>query len=128
MGAGIMVSCKNETLIIKRANYKEDKYSGYWNFPGGQGEEGETHYETAIRECREEIGVSVPYIKILDHSSIGHYTLFFGYVPEKFTPKLDHEHTDHKWIPLAELDQYDLHPKDMKCLRKASSPNLKVKS
>ena len=54
MGAGIMLLCGNKTLIMKRTHYKYDKWSSYWNFPGGQGEPNETTYQTALRETEEE--------------------------------------------------------------------------
>jgi mutator protein MutT len=113
MGAGIMVRCGGEVLILKRANYKEDKYAGYWNFPGGTADEGETPYETAVRETREEIGVSTPYIKIVDHIGDRIYTMFIGHVPIKFKPIIDHEHTDWRWIPISEVSHIEnFHPKD----------------
>ncbi|MGL5583012.1 MAG: NUDIX hydrolase [Cetobacterium sp.] len=37
---------------------------GRWGFPGGGVEEGETFAQAAIRECKEEIGFTVPEDKI----------------------------------------------------------------
>ena len=33
--------------------------AGYWEFPGGKVEPGETPAEAAVRECREEAGLNV---------------------------------------------------------------------
>ena len=34
-------------------------YAGYWEFPGGKCEPGETPEDATVRECREETGLSV---------------------------------------------------------------------
>ena len=118
MGAGIMVVCGKKTLALKRSKYKKDPFSGCWNFPGGSSEKGESAYETAIRETKEEIGISVPHIKVLDHIEIRFYTLFIGEVEAEFEPQLDHEHSDFMWVPLSEVLKLNLHPKDEKCFSK----------
>ena len=55
MGAGILFQQNKRVLLLKRAR-EGDKWAGYWNCPGGSSEKGESRYETAVRESREEIG------------------------------------------------------------------------
>lgn len=52
---GIILKKDNKVLLVKRTN--TDWASGYWNFPGGLLEEGETLINAAIREAQEEIAV-----------------------------------------------------------------------
>lgn len=45
-------------------------YEGYWEFPGGKCEPGESPEAATVRECLEEIGVAVRLIrlrKVVDH-------------------------------------------------------------
>lgn len=49
-----------ELLLIKRAEYASDPWSGHVALPGGRQESGDaTLLQTAIRETREEIGVDI---------------------------------------------------------------------
>ena len=36
-----------------------DRFGGYWEFPGGKRQEGETLEECAIREVREEVNLEI---------------------------------------------------------------------
>jgi 8-oxo-dGTP pyrophosphatase MutT (NUDIX family) len=55
-GAGILfVSMNGNALFLKRSDAALD-CAGCWDFPGGGQEGDETADQTAIRECREEIG------------------------------------------------------------------------
>ena len=119
MGAGIMLTCKKKVLIIKRANYKEDPFSGYWNFPGGTSERGEKPYETALRETFEETGFEERDIRIYQHIESRSYTMFVGVLDEEYMPVLDEEHTEYRWIPIREVLNIELlHPKDEKCFQR----------
>lgn len=86
---------------------------GFWGFPQGHKEKGESEIQTLIREVREETG-----IKALDiHSYIGkiNYSYFKGdgmksekevtfYFATTLTRevKISEEHADFRWVTLAE--------------------------
>jgi mutator protein MutT len=55
--AGIIVRCNNKVLLCKRNS--DSSLPGYWSFPGGKMEGGETPKEAAIREFMEETDLSI---------------------------------------------------------------------
>jgi len=48
-----------ELLMIKRATYAGDPWSGHFALPGGRQEPGETIEQTAVRETREETALDL---------------------------------------------------------------------
>lgn len=93
-----------------------------WEFVGGKVEPGETHEEALIRECREELGITLSvgdlfmeviheYPDILIRLSLYNATVKEG------KPMLL-EHNDLKWILPAEIDRYEFCPADKDILRK----------
>ena len=52
-----LVNEKNEVLISLRKHKRE--YDGYWEYPGGKVEEGETIEKAIIREIKEEIDLEI---------------------------------------------------------------------
>ena len=55
----VIIAEKKEIIMIKRAERKEDPWSGHIGFPGGRAEEADNlnPLNTAIRETNEEIGI-----------------------------------------------------------------------
>lgn len=96
-----------------------------WEFVGGKVEPGETKEQALIRECQEELDVTLsvgnefidvvhqyPDIKV-------HLTLFNATIAEGVPQKL--EHNDIKWITPAEIPNYDFCPADTEILKKIIS-------
>jgi len=50
---------KSEVLFIKRSINERDRWSGQIAFPGGKGDDNESPLETAVRECKEEVGLEL---------------------------------------------------------------------
>ena len=53
---GIVFDDQGRLLLIQRAN---EPGKGLWSLPGGRVEPGETDFEAAVRELREETGLDV---------------------------------------------------------------------
>ena len=93
-----------------------------WEFVGGKVEAGETKEQALIRECQEELGVTVDVGDIF-MQLIHQYpdltvelTLFHARIASG-TPKML-EHHDIRWITVDEIDQYDFCPADTEILDK----------
>lgn len=87
-----------------------------WEFVGGKVEDGETKEQALIRECREELGITVSVEDIFmevthEYPDLTvHLTLFNAKIAEGTPQKL--EHNDIKWITTAEIDTLAFCPAD----------------
>ena len=87
-----------------------------WEFVGGKVEKGETKEQALIRECREELAVTVaPRDVFMDvvheyPDLTVHLTLFNASIAEGVPQKL--EHNDIQWITVGEIDRYAFCPAD----------------
>ena len=52
--AGVALEDDKGRVLVVKASYKE-----YWSFPGGIVDPGETPLQAAVRECREEVNLSL---------------------------------------------------------------------
>ena len=93
-----------------------------WEFVGGKVEPGETREQALIRECQEELAVTVAVQDVfmeVDHvypDLTVHLTLFNASIAEGIPQKL--EHNDLRWITVEEIDQYPFCPADEEILRR----------
>lgn len=53
----ILINKKNEILMLLRDDKNNILYPNCWDLIGGKAEKNESPYETACRECFEEIGI-----------------------------------------------------------------------
>ena len=93
-----------------------------WEFVGGKVEPGETREQALIRECQEELAVTVAVQDVfmeVDHvypDLTVHLTLFNASIAEGDPQKI--EHNDLRWITVEEIDQYEFCPADEEILRR----------
>jgi len=92
-----------------------------WEFVGGKVEPGETKEQALIRECREELDVTVSVGNIfmeVDHvypDVTIHLTLFHATIAEGTPKRL--EHNDIQWIKPCEIGLYAFCPADEEILK-----------
>ena len=93
-----------------------------WEFVGGKVEAGETKEAALIRECQEELAVTLSvgdvFMEVVhEYPDITvRLTLFNAVIAEGEPQKL--EHNDIRWITPAEIPQYDFCPADVEILDK----------
>ena len=111
---------KDKFMICQRPAHKARGL--LWEFVGGKVEPGETKEQALIRECQEELAVTLsvgdvfmdviheyPYLTV-------HLTLLNATIAEGEPQKL--EHNDIKWITPSEIPNYDFCPADEEILAK----------
>ena len=97
-----------------------------WEFVGGKVEPGETRQEALVRECREELAVTVqvgevfmevthPYPDLTVHLALFHAAIVEG-VPQRL------EHQDLRWITREEIPLYPFCPADQAILAQLMAP------
>ena len=117
----IMLHEKSCGIIIYRENNKKRYYLllkyiyGHWEFVKGHIEQGEKEKEGAIRETREETGITkdelvfIPHFKEKisytykrDEKTRLKKVVFFLAKTQKNSIMLSHEHIDYTWLPYEE--------------------------
>lgn len=93
-----------------------------WEFVGGKVEPGESKEAALIRECREELGVTVSVGKVFldvlhEYPDLTvHLTLFHAAIAAGVPQKLEHQ--DIQWISVSQIPDYDFCPADVEILEK----------
>lgn len=111
---------KNKFLICQRPQNKARAL--LWEFVGGKVEQGETKQQALVRECREELNITLNvgdifcdvthvYPDITVHLTLFNATIKSG-VPQLI------EHNDMRWISVDQIDNYEFCPADVEILTK----------
>ena len=93
-----------------------------WEFVGGKVELGETKEEALIRECREELAVTIEVQDVFmevthEYPDLTvHLTLFNAKIAEGTPQKL--EHNDIQWLTVDEIDRFPFCPADEEILKR----------
>ena len=118
VGVGALIVHEGKLLIVKRG---VEPAKGKWSIPGGAVELGERIRDALIREVKEECGLDVEIaletpMDAVDNiitSKDGH--LQYHYVLLQFLVRLKggtlkpaSDAVDVKWVPLDEVEKYDL--------------------
>ena len=93
-----------------------------WEFVGGKTELNETKEQALIRECREELAVTLSVGTVFmdvvhEYPDLTvHLTLFNATIAEGVPQRL--EHNDIKWITPSEISNYEFCPADEEILKR----------
>lgn len=113
VGAAII---KNQQVLAMQRS-EEMTLSGFWEFPGGKIELGESDKEALIREIKEELNIEIEITEYINEYS---YKYNFGLVSLKvYTAKIIsgsitlREHSDQKWLKADEVLNLNWAPVDI---------------
>ncbi len=114
-------------LICQRP---ENKARGLlWEFVGGKVEKGETKEQALVRECSEELAITVQPHDIFtevvhEYPDITVRLTLFNCTILRGQPQLL-EHNDMKWISTSEIPDYNFCPADIGILNRLKLSNAK---
>ena len=118
-----LIRNKDKFMICQRPAHKARAL--LWEFVGGKVEPGETKQQALIRECQEELAITLSVgDEVMDviheYPDITvHLTLFNATIAKGEPQKL--EHNDIKWITPSEIPDYEFCPADEEILGKIIS-------
>ena len=111
---------KDKFMICQRPAHKARAL--LWEFVGGKVEPGETKEQALIRECQEELAITLSVSNLFmdvihEYPDITvHLTLFNATIAEGVPQKL--EHNDIRWITVKEIDSLEFCPADKEILER----------
>ena len=107
---------RNDSVLLARRSPGE-KLAGFWEFPGGKVEKGETPEACLARELNEELGIQTRIgekcsesLHQYDHGSFCIVAYFVDWVAGDPRPKV---HDRLEWVRIDELRGYKLLPADI---------------
>ncbi|OQA62071.1 MAG: (deoxy)nucleoside triphosphate pyrophosphohydrolase [Treponema sp.] len=114
VAAAVIENREGRILIARRK--PEISLGGYWEFPGGRIEPGETAAECAAREMKEEMDVHIETGDVLAETVHDYGTKTVHLVAVRAIllggrMRL-HDHDDIRWVTVAEMDDYLFAPAD----------------
>ncbi len=124
VAAAVIVARDGRVLLAQRPSGKA--YAGYWEFPGGKIEPGESPREALSRELREELGIAVhraaPWIVQRYRYPHAHVELHFFRVFEWEGEPVGHDGQAFAWQVPGRLDVSPMLPANTFVLRALSLP------
>ena len=126
VGVGVLISEEDRYLIIRRA-VEPDK--GLWSIPGGMVEIGERASDAAVREAKEETGLDVEIVGLLDvvdkivKDEEGRIRFHFVILDYRATPtggvlQAASDALDARWVIAEEFPDYELSPTLVEMLKR----------
>ena len=112
--AAVIKNSEGKVLIGKR-NFKK-ALGGFWEFPGGKIEPGETREEAIVREIKEELCIDIKADKYLSEKEFVYPSRTINLIAISCTHLSGNikatEHEDLKWVSKEELNNFEFAPAD----------------
>ena len=108
---------QNGKILIARRSYGD--LAGFWEFPGGKYEVGETGEQAIKREIREEFDIEIDvkkYLCTVEHQSDFHLVMDCFICTLESEEMILHNHSAIRWIDPTE-ENIDWCPADRKVIR-----------
>jgi 8-oxo-dGTP diphosphatase len=101
-----VISKDDKFLVCRRASHKS--LPGFWEFPGGKVESGESDPEALKREIQEELGVEIQVLEFICRSEIRVGTqkiemYSYSVVLVSNEPSSSSDHDAMRWVSVQEL-------------------------
>jgi len=110
-GAGILFTDGERILLLRRSTPSD--CPSKWGLPGGRSKKGESAIDCARREAKEEVGTlaGTRFAAFEEKDGKHRFYVYLYAVDSPFDVEITKEHDDWKWIPLGDLEKYELHPR-----------------
>ncbi len=109
---GAVALREGRVLMAQRA---KGRFEGFWEFPGGKVEDGESDEEALRRELKEELGVEAGVHHLIAVGRDG-ATELWCYAVDFDGEPLALEHKALRWVPLGELAALRTPPADARTI------------
>jgi 8-oxo-dGTP pyrophosphatase MutT (NUDIX family) len=113
---------EGKILLFKRSNLV-GTYRGLWGGVAGYVEELEDPYDTAVKEIRQETGISLDALKLVRKGEPIEFSdtydgrrydwivyPFLFHIRSKELVRIDWEHEEYRWVTPSELKKFDTVP------------------
>lgn len=128
--AAVIENREGRILIARRK--QEISLGGYWEFPGGKVEKGESPSDCLVRELREEMDMQIEPGEILAETihdyGDGRVVHLIGIRAIMIGGRLRlHSYDDIRWVSLSEIQDYLFAPADESIVEALLSDAVKTK-
>ncbi|MBB2181430.1 8-oxo-dGTP diphosphatase MutT [Lachnospiraceae bacterium MD1] len=114
---------QNKSIFATERGYGD--FKGYWEFPGGKIEEGETPQEALVREMMEELNVRIKVQELVEIVNYDypdfHLTMHCFLCKIISGDMILKEHTSARWLTKDHINEVDWLPADKDLIEKLKS-------
>lgn len=123
-----VIEQQGKVLLTKRPSDKQQ--GGFWEFPGGKIDSGESPHQSLRRELREELAIEInvgPLLETVYHHYEWGSVLIIAYLCSWQSGEIRHlEVADHAWVTPEQFANYQILPADQPILNKLRALAVKI--